>query len=165
MFSAGGLILNLLKWLIAYVIEILKGDPELADLVRKNKWIFILTIIIMVFFAHTVYEHVELIKIDEQYKKLMIEHETIKGKHHVLVTEHEKQATELLIKQSRVTRLEGLYDGKNSELNKAWADIRQARDTIDKRDHIISEITNVKDKFLRDKLMSRLNDIDKEFGN
>ena len=165
MFSAGGLILNLLQWVIAYLIEILKGDPELADLVRKNKWIFILTIIVMIFFAHTVYEHVELIKIDEQYKELKIEHETIKGKHQVLVTEHEKQAKELLIKQARVTRLEGLYDSKNNELDKALADIRKARDIIDKRDHIISEITNVKDKFLRDKLMSRLNDINKEFGH
>ena len=143
---------KILEWLIAYIIEMIKGDPELADLVRKNKLIFVLTIFVGLLFVSNCWQYYNFIKTDEGLKHLMITTEAINGQHQVLTDEHARTLGFLSDAKQRIQFME-----KDAEHDaKLFAD---AKSELTKKDHIISELLDTKDKELRKRLITRLNEL------
>lgn len=146
---------KILEWLIAYIIEMIKGDPELADLVRKNKMIFGLTILVGFLFLSNCWQYYNFIKADEALKQLMITTEAITGEHNVLVDEHRRTVNYLSDTRSRVATLE-------EDAVKHARIIAEDKVLLSQKDHIISELTDTKDDELRKKLLARLAELTEE---
>ena len=146
---------KILEWLIAYIIEMIKGDPELADLVRKNKLIFMLAILVSLLFVSNCWQYYNFIKADDALKKLLITTEAINGQHRVLSDEHARTLGFLGTAQKRISFME--EDVKANA--KALAD---AKAELAKKDHIISELMDTKDTEIRKRLVARLNELCEE---
>lgn len=146
---------KILEWLIAYIIEMIKGDPELADLVRKNKLIFMLAILVSLLFVSNCWQYYNFIKADDALKKLLITTEAINGQHHVLSDEHARTLGFLGTAQKRISFME--EDAKADA--KTLAD---AKAELAKKDHIISELMDTKDTEIHKRLVARLNELSEE---
>ena len=159
----GGLVFNTLRWAIAYLIEVIKGDPELNALVRKNKWIALLSMLVMGLFCATAYQYINFIKTDETLKRLAITHQSMAVEYQALTKQYNVKVVDHQFTQSRVTRLEQLIDARTATMNQALDEARSLRLALEQRDHIITELTEVKDTVLKERLLARLSHLKKEY--
>lgn len=158
------------KALFAYVVEVIRGNPEISQLARRNKAVIVLVCILLVqgvvtFWIYTRLTIVLQAKADIAHTLAMVQSEALNDSKSLSET-----LTTLRIDESRVRRLEQLYDGAVSHgvalqqdkdrlmqdaINAEEARALLERQLTDAKDDLVN-LTKVRDKVVRDRVLEEL---------